>query len=279
MSNRDYCKKSAKNQYDPQIGASAKQLSDTSQQALDWSKQYYADVVTPLLKQQTEASVKAQGQMGNLYDIQAKQAQLAADRYEKYGIPAEDRFYNMVSQYNEPAEMERQAALAKGDVGQAIQNQEAALGRSMGALGIDPTSGAAISARNTSAVMNAAAEASAMNRARNAARTLGMDLTASAANFGRGNLANVSTMGSGAREASAGGVGAASTALEGGLNAGKGVQTGYNTAIQGFGNVMGNYTSLGNTSMNANAQMRGAFAQGMGQLFGTAAGAAIGKWG
>ena len=272
MSNRDYGKKTAKNQYDPQISASAKALADTSQQALDWSKQYYADVVTPLLKQQTEASVKAQEQMGNLYDIQAGQMKLAADRYKEYGIPAEQRYYDMVSKYSEPAEMERQAALAKGDMAMANANQAGALNRQLGSLGIDPTSGAALSARSNASVMNAAAEASAMNRARNAARTLGMQLTSDAANFGRGGLSAVQAMGQGAQAASAGGMGAATGALEGGIASGQGVQAGYNSALSGMGNVMGNYTSLGNTSMQANAAMQGAMYGAIGSALGTAGG-------
>lgn len=272
MSNRDYGKKSVKNQYDPQIGESAKALADTSKEALDWSKQYYADVVTPLLKQQTEAAVKTQGQMGTLYDLQAEQMRLASDRYKQYGIPAEERYYNMVSKYSEPAEMERQAALAKGDMAAATANQAGALNRQLSSMGIDPTSGAALSARSTASVVNAAAEASAMNRARNAARTLGMQLTSDAANFGRGGLSAVQAMGEGARAASAGGLGAASSALEGGINAGQGVAAGYNSAIGGMSNVMSNYTSLGNTSMQANASMQGAAWGALGSMLGTAGG-------
>lgn len=272
MSNRDYCKKSAKNQYDPQISAAAKEISDTNRAQLDWSKKYQEEVITPLLKQQTEAAVKAQAQMGNVYDLQAEQMKLASDRYKQYGIPAEQRYYDMVSQYSEPAEMERQAALAKGDVGQAIANQQAALGRQMGSMGIDPTSGAAISARNTASVMNAAAEASAMNRARNAARTLGMQVIGDAANFGRGGLAAVSAFGQGAREASTGAAGVASNALSGGIAAAQPIQTSYGNALTGYGNVMGNYTSLGNTSMQANAQMQGAAWGALGSALGTAGG-------
>jgi hypothetical protein len=275
MSNRDYCKKSVENKYDPQIGESARQVADTSREALEWSKQYYQDTVAPLLKQQTEASVKAQGQLSDLYGIQAEQMKLASDRYKQYGIPAEERYYNMVSQYNEPAEMERQAALAKGDVGQAIQNQQGALGRQMSSMGIDPTSGAAISARSTASVMNSAAEASAMNRARNAARTLGMSLTADAANFGRGGLAAVSTMGAGAQNASTGAAGVASNALNGGIAAGNGVQQGYGQAINGYSNVMGNYTSLGNNAMQASAAQTGAAWGALGSAVGLGAGFAM----
>ncbi len=275
MSNRDYCKKSVKNQYDPQIGESAKMLADTSKEALDWSKQYYADIVTPLLKQQTEAAVKAQGQMGTLYDLQAEQMRLASDRFKKYGIPAEERYYDMVSKYSEPAEMERQAMLAKGDMATAAANQEAALGRQLSSMGIDPTSGAALSARSTASVVNAAAEASAMNRARNAARTLGMQLTSDAANFGRGGLSAVQSMGQGAYTASAGGLGAAGSALEGGMAAGRGVQAGYGQALTGYGNLMGNYTSLGNTSMSASAANTGAMFGALGSAVGVGAGLAI----
>lgn len=275
MSNRDYGKKSVKNQYDPQIGESAKMLADTSKEALDWSKQYYADVVTPLLKQQTEAAVKAQGQMGTLYDLQAEQMRLASDRYKQYGIPAEQRYYDMVSKYSEPAEMERQAALAKGDMATAAANQAGALNRQLSSMGIDPTSGAALSARSTASVVNAAAEASAMNRARNAARTLGMQLTSDAANFGRGGLSAVQAMGQGATAASTGGLNAASTALSGGIEAGKGVQTGYNSALNGYSNLMGNYTSLGNTSMNASANAIGSMYGALGSAVGVGAGLAI----
>lgn len=268
--------KSVDNQYDPQIGQSAKQMANTSAAALDWSKQYYKDVVTPLLQQQNEAAIKAQGQMGNLYDLQAQQMAQGAERYSEYGIPAENKYYQQAAAYSTPQEYERQAQLAKGDLATAQAGQNQQMMRQMGGLGIDPTSPAALAARSDMAVRNAAAEASAMNRARNAAQQLGMALTSDAANFASGKGAsNIAMFGQGAQNASSGAFGTANQALNTGMQAGSGVQQGYGQALQGYGNIMGNYTSLGNTSMNAQAQQQSALMSSLGSMAGVGAGLAI----
>lgn len=261
--------KSVQNQYDPQIGQSAAQMAQTSKEALDWSKQYYADVITPMMQQQNEASLKAQGQMGNLYDLQAQQMQLASDRYKEYGIPAENKYYQMAQQYSEPAEYERQAALAKGDMQTAQQGQQAQAIRQMGAMGINPASPAFASAMADASVRNAAAEASAMNRARQGAKQLGMALTSDAANFASGKGAsNIAMFGQGAQGASSGAFGVANQNLATGMQAGSGVQQGYGQALQGYGNIMGNYTSLGNTAMQASAAQQAAGMSALGSIAG-----------
>ena len=148
MSDRTICGggKGGGSAYDPQIGRAASQTAQTAQEALDWSKDYYANVITPMLKQQSEASVKAQNQMTDLYGIQSEQARLGAERYKEYGIPAENKYYQMAQQYSEPAEYERQAALAKGDLETAQAGEMASATRQMGALGINPASPAFASA-------------------------------------------------------------------------------------------------------------------------------------
>jgi len=261
--------KSVENKYDPQIGQSAAQMAQVSKEALDWSKQYYADVITPMLQQQSEASIKAQGQMGNLYDLQAEQMKLGAERYKEYGIPAENRYYQMARDYSEPAEYERQAGLAKGDLETAQANEMAQATRQMGALGINPASPAFASAMADASVRNAAAQASAMNRARQGAKQLGMALTADAANFASGKGAsNIAMFGQGAQAASSGAFGTANAALNTGMQAGSGVQQGFGQALSGYGNIMGNYTSLGNTAMQASAAQQAAGMSALGSIAG-----------
>ena len=256
MSDRTICGggKGGGSAYDPQIGRAASQTAETAQQALDWSKQYYADVITPMLKQQSEASIKAQTQMGEIYGTQAEQMKLGAERYKEFGIPAENRYYKMAQEYAEPAEYERQAALAKGDLETAQANEMAQTTRQMGALGINPASPGFASAMADASVRNAAAQASAMNRARQGAKQLGMALTADAANFASGKGAsNIAMFGQGAQGASGGAFGVANQALGTGMQAGAGVQQGFGQALSGYSNIMETYGGMGKADIAAQA--------------------------
>lgn len=253
--------------YDPQIGRAASQSAAVAQQAQDFAEKYYTDVITPMLRQQGEASMESQGKLNTLYDLNADQMRTARDRYEQYGIPAEERYYKMVSEYSAPEYAERAATEAKGDLGVAMGNQRGTMTRQMAALGIDPTSPAAIAAASDMAVVNAAAEAGAMNRARNAARDMGMKLTSDAANFGRGGQSGILQFGSAASGNATGAFGIANAALGTGMQAGNGVMQGYQTAMSGYNNIMDNYTKLG--SADIQAQAASSPLGGLGQLFGS----------
>ena len=257
-------------QYDPQIGQAASQSAATAARAQSFAENYYNNVLTPLIKQQGQVSVESQGKLNNLYDLNATQMQNQINAYNKYGIPAEQKYYNMVDQYSEPAEYERQATLAQGNFGQAQANQAGALGRQFSAAGIDPTSPAAMAARSNMAVMNAAAQAGAMNRARNTARQMGMQLTSDAANYGRGGLSNVNAFGNSASGNATGAFGIANGALGTASTAGNGVMAGYQTALSGYNNIMDNYTKLGQSDIQAQAA-----SGGLGSLLGGAAGIAF----
>lgn len=253
--------------YDPQIGRAAAQSAAVAQQAQNFAETYYNDVVTPLIRQQSEASIDAQQKLGNLYDINAAQMKLSNDRYLQRGIPAEDRYYEMTARYSEPAEMERQATAAMGDFQTAAAGQQANMMRQYAGLGIDPTSPAAQAAMADMAVANTAVQAGAMNRARNAARTLGMQLTSDAANFGRGGQSGILQFGAGAQGNATGAFGVANAALGTGMQAGSGVMQGYQTAMSGYNNIMDNYTKLG--SANIQAQAASSPLGGIGSLIGT----------
>lgn len=274
---RDICgggKGGGGSSYDPQIGKAAKMSAQVAADAQAWTQKYYAEVITPLLQQQSAASMDSQEKLGKLYDINAEQMNLAHERYKQYGIPAEERYYKMVDQYSEPEEFERQATAAKGDVGQAIANQQGTMMRKLSSLGIDPTSPGAVSAMGDMALGGAALEAAAMNRARNGARQLGMQLTADAANFGRGGQSGILQFGAGAQGNATGAFGIANQALGTGMQAGNGVLAGYNTAMQGYNNIMDNYAKLGAADIQANAQSSDPFGSLMGGAFGMLMGGA-----
>lgn len=274
-----YGSKKVQNQYDPQITEAARASAATAARAQQFAEDYYTKVVTPMNEKMMAASEVTQSKLNRMYDLNAEQMEAASARYQKYGVPAENRYYDMVSEYSAPAEQERQAALAKGDLGVAMRNQEQARMRQFGGLGIDPTSPAAISAATDASVMNAAAEAGAMNRARGAARELGMKLTSDAANFGRGGQSGILQFGGAAQGNTQGAFGTAQGALGSAMGAGGFVNQGYNTALQGYGQNLGAYTSLGNTSMNTQAQQQAAMMSGLGSMAGALGGAALGGGG
>lgn len=260
--------------YDPQISQAAAQSASTAADALNWSKQYYADVVAPMLQQQSAASTAAQTQMGELYGLQADMARTGQETYQKYGAPAVQQYYETVAKYSEPAEAERQAQLAKGDLetAQAVQQQE--MVRQAGALGLNPASPAFASAMTDASVRNAAAKASAMNRARNAAQQMGLALKSGAADFATGKTATAALAAAqGAQGAGMGAFGVANQALQTGIGAGAGVQGGFGQALSGYGDIMGNYTRMGTADIQA--QAASSPWSGLGQMAGQIGAAAV----
>ena len=258
--------------YDPQMGAASARAAETADRAERFSEDYYTNVITPLLRDSTRASNEAQTKLGKLYDINATQTQQANDRYNQYGVPAEDSYYKMAGEYSEPEEFERQAQAAKGDLGAAAGAQQGGMLRQFASLGIDPSSPAATAAMSDIAVQNAASEAGAMNRARSAARTLGMQLKSDAANFGRGGQSGILQFGAGAQGNATGAFGVANQNLNTASTAANGVMSGYQTALSGFNNNTNAYASMGAADIKARSES----GSGFGQLLGAVAGSAMG---
>lgn len=110
------CKKDVKNEYDPQIGAAAQANARLAERSMQFSEDYFTKYVAPALQQATRSQAQESANQKKLFDLNYSQATKARDRYEQYGIPAENSYYQMVRSYSEPQEQERQAALALGDV-------------------------------------------------------------------------------------------------------------------------------------------------------------------
>lgn len=252
---------------DPNVGKAAMRQAEVAERAQAFSEQYYQESVKPLVDDMIKASQQTQTQQQQLFDLQYPLAQQQAEQYTKYGLPAQQQYYEMVSKYSAPEEYERQASEAMGDVTNATQVAQANTNRMLASRGIDPTSGAATSAAYNNSIMSAAAGAAASNRARNAARQLGMQLTAGAAEFSAGRPAtNIGAFASGAGNASNSAYGTANSAI-GAANQGASVpMSGYNMSANVYGQQMSTYGQLAAAQAQADATSSAGFGQMVGAL-------------
>lgn len=259
-------------QQDPAVGEAAKMNAETAKEQLEWTKKYFNDVISPLQEDAQKDTHAAELRAEDQYSLDKMQQLQAIERYKTYGIPAEDRYYKMVQDYSAPEEEERQARSAIADVtnSEAVANND--LRRRLTASGIDPTSPAAISAMSDAAVMSTAAKAQAANRARDAARAIGMSLTSDAANFGRGSTSNIATFsqlasGNNAQTAALG-VQPVNTAA----GTGSFMQSGYKTANAAYGQNLQSLVSDSNARTQAGAGLAAGNAAGTGSAVGGAIG-------
>lgn len=265
------CKKDAKGAYDPQVGAAAAANTALAERAQSFSEDYYTKYITPMLEQMTGASKDTQDNQNKLFADNLADMQTARERYQKFGIPAEEKYFKMANDYSSKEEEQRQAGLAIGDQRTAQASQQGQMNRQLASIGIDPTSPAAISAMGDMAVMGAANQAGAATRARQAAKSLGMQITSDAANFGRGGQSAVLGFGQAASGNTNAAFGTASGALAG-ANSGAGVaQTAQQIGLKGYGANLDAYTSLNKASMDAQAQSQA----GLGNFLGTIGAAAM----
>ncbi|MBX6743580.1 MAG: hypothetical protein IRY87_16215 [Acetobacteraceae bacterium] len=230
--------------------------AQTAKEQLEWTKQYFENVLQPLAEREDQRAQQAMEQQTQEYEDNRARALLQDERYRQYGIPAEDRYYQMVNDFSSEAEQERQANLAQADVVNAAQVQQQNLQRQFAAAGIDPTSPAAISAATDASVMNAATQAAAVNQARDAARKLGMALTGDAANFGRGIQSNVATF---SQLASGNSMNAGATgqqSLANSLGMGSFMQQGYGLANQAYGQNLSSLVADSNALAGRRADRR-----------------------
>lgn len=262
------------NAYDPQIAAAAQANTQVAQQAENFSESFYTNQIAPMLAQSDKASQQTQDEQKQLFDINMQQTQQSLDRYQQYGIPAENKYYDMVSKYSSADEQERQATGALGDMRTAEAGQRATINRQMADRGIDPTSPAAMAISGQAGVANSAAEASAMNQARNAARTMGMALTSDAANFGRGGQSGIINFGSAAGNNANAGFNTASGALGAAGGAASVPLAGARVAQTSYGSNLSAYAQLGEADMQAQAAAQAALGSGIGSIIG----AGVSKW-
>jgi len=256
--------------YDPQVGTAAAQEAATAEQAQNFSQNYYTTTVAPLLAAETAQSQTTTADENQLFGLNMSQAQTAANQLNTYGIPAQDSYYNMVSNYSAPAQQQEQAQAALGDMKTAEASNQATLQRQQRSYGINPTSGNAMALASDASTTNTAAEAAAETRARYNAQQLGMQLTADAANFSNTGVSALASTSSTAGAAAGGALGAAATATGSGNSSASVPLAGYSLANSAYGNNLDAYSRLGAADIQASAQADSALGQGIGSLIGAA---------
>lgn len=255
---------------DPNVAVAANTQADIAQQSLDFSKDYYKNTEKPLIDQETAAAKQTMDQQQQLFGLNYADAQTASKQYNQYGLPAQTNYYDMAKNYNSSDWQEQQAQSAMGDVTNAQQVQQGNTDRNLASRGISANSGMAL--YNMAQTNNAttAASAAAANQARSAARSLGMSLTAGAANMGQGGAAQAATISGAASGNSIASFNAASGAVQSGQTGQAGIETAFGNAGAQYGALAGVLQQGSIANQQAAAQSN----QGTGMAVGTAAMAA-----
>jgi hypothetical protein len=225
---------------DPNIGLAQQKLADISEQYLNsWKTEVWPAMKEATLKQE----VRADEQFALDKEMQRKQIEasdVAMKEYQEKGTPLREALYKEAQAAGGEAEVNRQAALAMGDVKSQFGLQAEQNARQMKSYGIDPTSGKYQSATRQAGVMEAATSAAAATKARDAATQLGWAKKMDAAALAQGQFGNQ----------------ASSTGLA--LTAG-------NQALGAGQTTIGNYGALGSSMGQANTGAMSGWGQ-VGQL-------------
>lgn len=262
---------------DPRIAEAQSKMADISQEYLN---NWKADVWPAMKAQAEKQEMRADEQFALDREMQTRQMKAADTAMAEYGkaAPIRQAIYDEALNYNTEQNKERITAEAIGDVKTAFGVQAQDQERKMQSYGINPASGQYRGMTNANSVLQAATEASAATRARNAAEQLGWAKKMDAIALGQGQFGNQATS-----------TGLALSAGNQALNAGQLSMSNYgalgNSASQAAGTAnagFGNVGSLGIQKYNADVNAYSAQAQanatnsaGFGSAVGSLAGAGI----
>ena len=221
--------------------ARAQAAAMTEQTAM--SKQQYTEMMAMAREQQARGDEQFKWYQG-LQDEAMNRSKRLDDRYWDTTAKQEDAFYGMVNNYDTAAERDRMAGAAIADVEGAAQIGRGAIGREMGARGLNMGSPAALGMYMDQGLDVSLAKAAAATASQAAAREKGFNLRAQAAGLA-GNLQGASsTYMNQASDAGVTGLNAGTSGLRAASGAWNGYNQGQNTAI-GWGNSANNtYGSL-----------------------------------
>lgn len=267
---------------DPNVGLAQSKMAEIAQQAEDRaaaSDKYYQEVLAPRYLEQMDSSIalaKDQAAKQNeLQDFQTGLAKKYDERYWATTAKQQDAFYDTVNKYDTAAARDEMAGQAGADVEQATAANNQALQRGLARRGINPGSGAAITAMNEASTQGALARAGAMTLAQRAAKAEGLNLRAQAAGLG-GNLTGATAQfAAGASGTGSAALGANATGLQA-LNAYSGSLNNQTSAYNGtMGLASSNYSNIGNLGMQQwleKSKASQSNAAGINQLIGLGAG-------
>lgn len=258
---------------DPNVGTAAREQIQLARDQYNDFKTDYA----PFLKEQMAQGLRISNEQNEkqtvLQDYQLGRSKIMDSRWDNVQVPLEDTIIAKAKEYNEPAEQERMARLAQEDVGAAFTGAQGRIQRGLAARGIRAGSGAATAAMSGLELQRALAEASAVNKTRQAAKDIGWTKLGEAAALGRG----LPGFGSTSAQLSLG----AGQAAFGAGTAGVGLVSGASGAANAAAGTSGGlYTSAGNLlNTQYGNQIQGYRAQQENDPFGTLLGSAAGAAG
>lgn len=259
---------------DPNIGLAQKQMADLSSK--QWDK-FTTDIYPEMLKQSQSQEARAQSQYDLTSSITQKQQGYADEdraRYEAGAIPAMEKLKSDADLYNTPAEQERLAGLAMGDIKTSADAARQQTEMRQRSYGIDPTSGVAAGNANSNQIMLAGAQAAAANQTRQAAKDLGLQKQANVYNMYAGLPAQSNASTGIALGSSAQGLAGGQTGINNLNTTGTALNqatTTANAGWQGVGSLgVGKY-GADVSAYNAQQQAGGAMASGLGSALGSAA--------
>lgn len=222
---------------DPNIGIAQRELAEISKEYLNqWKTE-----VWPQLKLESERlTARADEQFAldrELQNIQIAAAKEGMERYQKYGFPLQEQLFAEAEKAGSAEDIERQSALALGDIRAATAREERDMELMQRGYGIDPTSGRYQGMRRATGIDTAAMEAAAANRARTAAESLGWAKKMDAAALAQGQFSNQATSTGLALSAGGAAMNAAAVPISTVQAQGSSMQQGYGLPMQGWQSV------------------------------------------
>lgn len=192
--------------------------------------------------------------------------------------PLENQFIDTAKNFDTPEKQAEAAATAKADVLAASEQQRQSSARQMASMGVNPNSGRFAGVTRAGDLNTALASAGAQNNARIMIRDKGLALKADAINMGKGLPSST---------AAAYGIGtnAGNSAVGNNQSGNNNFYANQGVMAQGYGGAIGANNSAGSmlnnlygnqlSAWNAQQQANATSSAGIGQLFGTVAGAGI----
>jgi hypothetical protein len=266
---------------DPNIGLAQQKLAEISEEYLNqWKTEVWPAMKEATLKQE----VRADEQFALDKEMQLKQiaaSDIAMKEYQEKGTPLRAALYKEAQEAGGAADVEKQAALAVGDVKDQFGIQTEAGRRQMASYGIDPTSGRFQGLDRSAGVMQAATTAAAATKARDAAKQLGWAKKMDAAALAQGQFGNQASSTGLALQAGTQALGAGQTTIGNYGALGSSMNQANTGAMSGWGQVGTLGVQKYNADVNAyNAQQQAnaTSSAGLGSAIGTL-GAAYIKYG
>lgn len=263
---------------DPAIGqAQLKMANLADQEYQNWQTQVWPALQTQMQQQQALATKTSDADIAT----QQQQQQIAAEeeaQVKKNLYPIQDQITQQAQNFNTPGYVEQQSARAMGDVRSAFDQARNTQALQMKSYGVDPTSGQFQGMWNANQVGEAAAEAAAGTRARDAAVQLGWGRMLDAANVNAGLPAQQTSNAVASTGAGTSAVNVGQVPVQNTLASGSSMAQATGIPINAYGTIGQLGAQQYQTQVNAwNAQQQ-ANAQssaGWGQALGTAAGIAL----